>query len=55
MKEREEDLLSEVITLRLSRNVLKRLDKRAEDERRSRANMARLILEEALEKGEGRR
>ena len=52
MKGRDQDSLSQVVTIRLSRDVLKRLDARAERERRTRANMARLLLEQALEKGE---
>lgn len=52
MKGRDQDSLSQVVTIRLSRDVLKRLDARAEREKRTRANMARLLLEQALEKGE---
>jgi metal-responsive CopG/Arc/MetJ family transcriptional regulator len=39
---------SVVVSIRLPKDLLKRLDARAEQERRPRANMVRLLLEQAL-------
>jgi predicted DNA-binding protein len=48
MKGRDQDSLSQVVSIRLPKDLLKRLDARAEQERRPRANMVRLLLEQAL-------